>query len=278
VAISPDGSRIAYVANRSLFVKAMWDSDPVAIATSQLRGLTSPVFSPDDRWIAYWSAGAVYKIAVTGGTPVKLCETDNPIGMSWTGSSVLMGSTKGILRVPDTGGSPDVVVAVKANEMAHGPQLLPDGRSILFTLATGVDPDRWDAAEIDVQTIGTRERQTIIRGGADARYLSNGSIVYALGGALFALRFNSRTLEAVGAPSPVVSGVSRATGGQTGIAQFSVSSIGSLAYLPGPAFTVHGGGELVLLDRKGNTQPLKFPARPFQAPRFCPTNGAGRGD
>jgi serine/threonine-protein kinase len=274
VAISPTGSRVAYVANQSLYVKAMWESDAKPIVSAPEKGLTSPVFSPDDQWIAYWSSGALYKVAVTGGMPVQLCEAPNPIGMSWTGSSLLIGSTARILRVPDSGGSPEVVVALRDNEIAHRPQLLPDGRTILFTLATGIDPDRWEAAEIAVQRIGSRERKTIIKGGADARYLPNGSIVYAAGGALFARPFNVRTPETVGPATAVLSGVSRALSGTTGIAQFSVSSTGSLVYVPGPAYTVHGGGELVLVDQQGNLEPLKLPVKRFQAPRFCPTNGA----
>jgi serine/threonine-protein kinase len=282
VAISPDGYRVAYIANQSLYVKAMWESDATLIVgtgKSTLVGVTSPVFSPDGRWIAYWSGGAVYKVAVAGGTPVKLCDTTNPVGMSWTGSSLLIGKNNaGVIRVPDggvpdSGGAPEVVVAVKDNEVAFGPQLLPDGRSILFTLATGLEPDRWESAEIDVQSIGSHDRTTLIKGGADARYLPNGLMVYAVGGAVFARRLNIRTLEVEGAAIPVVSGVSRATSGQTGIAQFSVSSTGSLVYVPGPAYTAQGAGELVLLDRQGGLQPLKFPARRFQSPRFCPTNG-----
>jgi serine/threonine-protein kinase len=276
VAFSPDGSRVAYVANQGLYVKTMWNHDPVQLVgpglTPGLNVVTSPVFSPDSRWIAYWSDRAVFKVAVTGGMPVKLCEADNPIGMSWTGGRLLMGSSKGVLGVPDSGGTVEVVLAVKENETADGPQLLPDGRSILFSVAIGEDRDRWDTAEIAVQTIGSTERRTIIRGGADARYTPNGYLVYAVGGALFCVRFNVRTLETVGPSTPVVSGVARATALQTGIAQFSFSSTGSLAYLPGPAEPA-GGGMLELLDRKGNVQPLKFPAKQFQAPRFCPTNG-----
>jgi len=270
LAFSPDGTRIAYVADRGLYLKTMWDRTPVQMVQPGLRGVTSPVFSPESRWIAYWSDGALYKIAVTGGTPVRLCDADNPIGMSWAADRLLMGSTKGVLGVRDTGGPVEVIIPVKEDETAHGPQMLPDGRSILFTLARGTDPERWDAAEIDVQTLGTNERKTIMRGGADARYTSNGYLVYAVGGALFAVRFNARKLETDGATTPVESGVSRAVAGQTGIAQYSVSSTGSLAYLPGPASLA--GGELVLLDRKGNVQPLNFPPNQFQSPRFCPTN------
>jgi serine/threonine-protein kinase len=273
VALSPDGTRVAYVANQRLYVKTMWDSEPVPLIAPPLRGgVTTPVFSPESQSIAYWADGTVYKIAVTGGTPVRLFDVDIPYGMSWTGNSLLLGSTRGVLRAPDSGGPPEVVVPIKNNETAHSPQLLPDGRSILFTLATGMDIERWDLAEIVVQRVGANERKTVIKGGADAHYLTNGSIAYAVSGALFAVPFNLRTMDVVGPATQVLSGLSRAGAGQTGIAQFSVSSAGSLAYVPGPSATLQGAGELALLDRKGNVQPLKFPPRSFQAPRFCPTN------
>ena len=39
--------------------------------------------------------------------------------------------------VAANGGTPDVIVRVKDGEEADGPQLLPGGQHVLFTLATG---------------------------------------------------------------------------------------------------------------------------------------------
>lgn len=41
---------------------------------------------------------------------------------------------------------------VNDDEEAHGPQMLPDGDHLLFTLATGTSADRWDRARIVVQS------------------------------------------------------------------------------------------------------------------------------
>lgn len=59
----------------------------------------------------------------------------------------------GIVRVSRDGGAPQVVIRVKDGEEAHGPQLLPDGQHVLFTLASGGDFDRWDRAQIVVQSL-----------------------------------------------------------------------------------------------------------------------------
>ena len=63
------------------------------------------------------------------------------------------------------GGKPENVVKVDAGQIAHGPQLLPGGRAILFTLARGGD---WDAAQIVVQSLDTGTRR-VVAGGRHGR-------------------------------------------------------------------------------------------------------------
>ena len=60
--------------------------------------------------------------------------------------------SKGIMRVSANGGQPEVLVSVKDGELAHGPQVLPGGRMVLFTLATAPAP-----------TAGTRRRSSCSR-------------------------------------------------------------------------------------------------------------------
>ena len=61
------------------------------------------------------------------------------------------------------GGTPQRVVSVdeKKGESAHGPQLLPGGRAVLFTLATG---GGWNEAQIVVQLLDSGERKVVLRG------------------------------------------------------------------------------------------------------------------
>ena len=57
--------------------------------------------------------------------------------MSWGKDGIVFGQgSKGIMRVSSNGGKPELLVSVKAGELAHGPQMLPDGQTVLFTLAT----------------------------------------------------------------------------------------------------------------------------------------------
>src|SRR5207237_1358533 len=173
----------------------------------------NPVFSPDGRSIAFWSSAdqSLKKIAVTGGAAVTLCPAEGPLGMNWTADGILFGQgPKGIMRISANGGKPETIVSVKGDETAHGPQLLPDGQTVLFTLGAGAGAggaERWDKARIVVQSLKSGARKTLIDGGTDARYLPTGHIVYALGGVVFAIPFDARRLQVSGGPVPVVEGV-----------------------------------------------------------------------
>ena len=143
IAVSPDGTHIAFVANDQLMVRDMADPAPRRLPVSHW-DLSNPLFSPDGRWIAFFAGRKLQKIALSGGAPLEICDVVNPFtgaalfGASWAPDNhVLLGrGPRGIQRVSANGGEPETVLTVNAGEVAHGPQLLPDGDHVLFTLAT----------------------------------------------------------------------------------------------------------------------------------------------
>jgi len=273
IAISPDGTRIVYVANRQLYLRPLsaLEARPIPGAEAE-GGVVNPAFSSDGQFIAFWSADdqILKRIAVTGGTAATICPVGRPFGVRWDRNTILVGQGgKGILGVPASGGKPEQLVSVKAGELAYGPELLPDGQTVLFTLAHGTGQENWDKAQVVAQSLKTGERHVIIDGGSDARYLPTGHLVYAQGGVLFATTFDPERMS-VGAPVPIVEGVRRSEGGQTGVAHFGVASTGSLVYVPGPLSGSSAPGELALIDRTGGVQKLKAPSAAYGAPRISP--------
>ena len=114
--------------------------------------------------------------------------------MSWEGDDLIFGiNGMGVMRVPAAGGTPQRIIAVGEDEFPGTPQLLPGGRDVLFTVATGSEVDRWDKARIVVQTIGTDTRTTLIENASSGRYLQSGQLVYGQGGTLFAVAWIFRT-------------------------------------------------------------------------------------
>ncbi len=269
--ISPAGTDLVYsVANR-LYLRSMSDVEARPIAGTDGERITSPVFSPDGRSIAFWSGGerALKKVAVSGGTAVTICQSDGPVGITWDPSGIVFGqSQRGIFRVSAEGGAPEMIVKAQSNEAVYAPQVLPDGRGILFTAASGAF---LDAPRLVVQT-SSAERKTLVEGASDGRFLASGHIVYAIGGRLFAVSFDLPRLEVTSEPVQIIEGVARtaltATGGMTGIAQWSVSATGTLVYIPGPAFGFVSN--LAVLDRTGQTERLKLEPAAYESPRFSP--------
>ena len=183
IAISPDGTQIVYVANRRLYLRPIsaLEARPIPGAEGE-GGVVNPAFSPDGRFIVFWSAAdqTLKTIAVTGGAAVPVCPVGRPYGLRWDRRGIVVGQgSKGILMVSASGGKPEQLVSVKADEMAYGPELLPDGQTVLFTLSTGTAADKWDKAQVVAQSLKTGERHVIIDGGSDARYLPTGHLVYA---------------------------------------------------------------------------------------------------
>ena len=275
LAVSPDGTRLVYAANTQLYLRSLSELEARPIPGTQGAPEVpyAPVFSPDGQSIAFYSGNAIKKIAVSGGAAVTLCPAFLNIGrMNWdTGGIVFNQPGKGIMRVSANGGQPDVLVSVKDGEVMYGPQVLPGGEWVLFTLAMGAGAnataDAWDKAQIVVQSLKSGERKTLISGGSDGQYLPTGHVVYALDGVVFAVPFDLPRLAITGDAVPILEGVRRSTntGGRTGVAQFSVSSTGSLGVHPRPGVDIGVSAECrpVRSPRRNGT--AEDPAGPLPA-------------
>jgi serine/threonine-protein kinase len=273
IAVSPDGANVVYVANQQLYIRTMAELKSHPMQGTAL-DVDTPFFSPDGSWIAFHSSteNKLKKIAITGGAAITICDSLLPFGASWApdGTILIGAGPAGILRVSANGGKPDTVVAVKAGETAHGPQLLPGGDGILFTLAKGANLDRWDKAQIVVQSLKSGERKVLFDGGSDARYSPTGHMVYALGSTVLARPFDVKSLQFTGSPAPVIEGVFRPAA-QTGAANFSFSDEGSMAYIGGGTGSSSAGGRiLALVDRSGARKQIPIPPANYFNPRISP--------
>jgi Tol biopolymer transport system component len=280
VAVSPDGTRIAYNAGGRLRVRALGEVESRAITDVDTIAL-NPVFSPDNTTIAFTTFSnnglALRRIPAVGGTVTIVASfpgSTNFSGISWSREGILLGLTGaggGIVKVSGDGGTPERIIAVDADQIVHRPQMLPDGRTVLFTLAKAVGDDRWDKAQIVAQSLADGTRRVLVEGGSDARYLESGHLLYAVGGTIFAVPFDAATLTIKGPAVPTIVGVRRAVGGTSGGAQLAVSATGTLTYLPGPAASPFStGGTLVIGDGRSDPAPLKVPAGIYAHPRVSP--------
>ena len=259
MALSPDGRAFVLNTARGLYLRRMDELEARPIpGTEEL--LTNPFFSPDGQSVGYFATSGDFKrISISGGAPVVIASNlNNPLGASWTSDGwILAGQIEGIVRFPATGGTPELVFPAGEQEQLDGPQLLPDGDSVLFS---ATQTDSWDTAEIVVGSLATGERTTVLRGGSDARYLPSGHLVYAYEDNLYAIAFDLDTLSVSGGPVSLVQGLSRAAASLTASANYGIAENGTLTYFSGGLILFNANFSLVWKDLAGNETAVNMPA------------------
>ena len=276
VSLSPDGSRLVYVANHGgstqLYVRAINRFEAAPIPGTG--GAESPFFSPDGQSVGFFTEGKLKRVSISGGAPLTLCSAPLNRGATWGPDDTIVFApsiTSGLFRVSAGGGTakPLTVPDRKKGELGHRwPEILPGGKAVLFTIWTGAGGS-FDTAQIDVLSLETGEQRVLVEGGAYAKYVSTGHLVYARAGGLLAVPFDLERREVTGSPVSISENVNMSP--LSGVAEFTLSGEGSLAYVPGVSSVSER--TLVWVDRKGALRPLVAPPRPYLTPRLSPDGG-----
>jgi serine/threonine-protein kinase len=267
--IAPGGESFAFNSGSDgIYVRRMGEIDARVIPGTSGTSVDA-VISPDGREIAYFRfpPAQLVKVPIGGGAPVVLVEVGQaqlPFGISWEPDGTLYyGLSNGIWRVSHNGGKPEQVVKTDSGRRAYGPHLLPGGEWLLFTLSQAAGGNRWNEADIVVQSLRSGERRVLRSGGFDARYLPSGYVTYVFQNVLFASAFDAKNLKLDDERVALVQGVQASPPAPVGGSAFyGVSDNGTLVFVPGTpgASTVRPQHGLVWVDREGKTTPL--PVRP----------------
>ena len=261
LAISPDGRQLVYNAVEGLYLRSM-DALGDRLITGTEVTMTQPVFSPDGQSLAFVSGRHIRRASLTGGSSVPLVEASTGVvGMNWEPDGTIVYATPdGVWQVPDTGGEPRRLLENRAGEAYLYPQRLPGGEWLLLTTYR-TDGLQADGGVVAV-SIGTGERKVLRQGVFGGRYVLSGHLLYLDGGVLYAAPFDSKRIELIGGPAPVVEGVRNAVG-VIALPQIAVSSTGTLAFLPGPVVTTRNRATLAEVDRAGVVTPIMVPPGPY---------------
>ncbi len=155
---------------------------------------------------------------------------------------------------------------LEEGESSHRwPEILPGGRTVLFTIEKGQGDANREIAALNLET---GERKLLIPGGSNPHYAATGHIVYGADGTLRAVPFDLDAVEVKGDPIPVLEGVVTQA---LGDAHFSLAKDGTLVYVPGTG-GVGAASErtLGLVDRDGEVERLNVPPKEYLSPRLSP--------
>jgi eukaryotic-like serine/threonine-protein kinase len=231
LALSPDGARLAWSGcDRTacrLYVRAL--DQLVASALAGTEDASAPFFSPDGRWIGFFAAGKLKKVALAGGGPISLTDAPQTFGATWLpdGRIVFAASAYGgLLQVNDRGGDAIPLTQPSADdgEISHAWPSAMAGGALLFSIGTSPLDDvagRIAAMPAD-RPAGRVPWRTIIDAGDAARAIGRSYIAFSRGTELHAVAFDPARLATAGVEQVVETGVAPR--------QFAVSEGGALAY------------------------------------------------
>jgi serine/threonine protein kinase len=270
LAISADGMRLTYVAKQGvtqqLYLRAMGSLEAKAIPGTE--GATNPFFSPDGQWLGLFANRKLMKISLNGGASLALANVPFDGGADWGSQGTIVFSPSNaaaLQQVSDAGGVQKPLTSLGKQDTSHRwPEYLPGDKALLFS--GGAAGSLFNDAQIGVQSVATGKRQYLIQGGLFPRYAPTGHLIYAQGGNLMAVPFDSHRLAVTGTGIPVAEGVMQSP--TNGYAQYSISATGSLVYIPGGVQSTQL--RLVWVSRNGAEQPLAAPANSYLNPRLSP--------
>ena len=261
LALSPDGTRLAYGANGRLYVRPLDALDPVEVPGSA--GGSNPFFSPDGEWLGFSAAGALRKVSLTGGSPVQLPAPDGMASWSEDGTILVAAANGGIVRVPSDGGAARTLLPPAPGYVLGSPQMLPGARAFLFMRARPGDPA--GAEQTVCCSVDGKDCAVVADGARDARYLRPGYLIFARPSGVMALPFDAATRRATGAAAQVEA---VRTPNVYNNYFFDVSASGTLVYASAAADMLPT--RLVAVTRAGTTTPFPGDTRYFSDMRVSP--------
>jgi serine/threonine protein kinase len=275
LSLSPDGRLLAWTGGplerRRVLLRDLDGLEVREIPGTEGVTPAPPSFSADNARLLFVREGALWSVRLDGGVPTRLLESDTPTGLWWADwideeTVIVSRPDSGLQRMPASGGRLEPVTQLDRarGEVSHErPHVLPGGRAVLFAVGVG----NWHDCHIEVVSLETGERSTIIKEAFEAQYATSGHVLFGRDDTLFAVPFDLERLQVAGSEVAVLSPVQMDFGtGRT--ANFALSGTGTLAYLPGD----QGLGErrLEWWYRDGRIEPLPVEPGIYSSPRISP--------
>ena len=235
IALSPDGSRLAYVGPSEMAgAGQVWIRSLDALEASPVPGTSEALsveWSPDGRSLLVARGLTTQRnvvVSMVGGQSVAL---PSSMMLSWGERNELFSVFKSaVLRVSLTG-KVDTLVHGDTNFFTHSLNLLPDGSGGVYSRRPATN-SATVSTELVLVSFASGE-VTVIGPGIFGQVLADGRLLYvAADGQAFVAPFSTRSRRVTGPSTPVARVAVGSNSGRT-YPQISASNNGSLVYLSG---------------------------------------------
>ncbi len=284
VAVSPDGGTIAYsVVDRDgtvrLAIRPIGEAEARIMAGTD--GAQQPGFSPDGKSVAYLVRNVVWRVELSGGTPIMV-GTVGPgsIGLSWASNgSIVTASTPGVMTLPAAGGTARLIAVpdtARGDVYFEQPRALPDGEHVLF----GIQPvGGVTQVTLGILSLKTNEVQRVDLLIRDVLGMIDDVLVYVNpAGALSAVRLDVAGGNLTSSPVPLGADVLTSVAGAS---EAALSPGGTLVFQK-----AHTAAWVGWVDLEGRFAPILPDSQVYAFPRLSPDGrrfamaigGGGRSD
>jgi DNA-binding SARP family transcriptional activator/Tol biopolymer transport system component len=258
LAISPDGSRLAYIGGPRSQLWTRARNQLHAIAVPGTEGATTPFFSPDGRQVGFLRDFIVQIASLDGGPPITVLDSLTGVsGASWGPDGFIYADADqegaGLLRVE---ARPSAVLRwfttldTARGQIDHAwPDVLPNGKGVVFTVRFRGKNGKIRLS-IAVADIPSGKYRVIVDDAMYARYTTSGHLLYVTTNkTLMVVPFDQNSMKVTGKPTALTEGMR--LGFLGGSADLAVSATGTLVYATGAG---EGKQELVWVTRDGKAQ------------------------
>jgi len=277
LAISPDGSRLAYIGGPGAELLIRPRNQLHAIAMPGTAGAMSPFFSPDGNRVGFLREKIVQIASLNGSPPITVSDSLTGVaGASWGPDNFIYADgfrNVSLVRVEAKAGAVPrwfTTLDTAGGECDHSwPEVLPNGKGVLFTDTfcgeNGVQVKTPFA--IAVAEIPSGKHRVIVNDAMYARYASSGHLLYiTTNKTLMVVPFDQNSMKIVGEPTALIESMRL---GVLGSADLAVSNAGTLIYATSAGKRKQ---ELVWVTRDGTTQSVDpdWPADLLRFPALSP--------
>jgi len=246
LAVSPDGTKVAWLGTDRIWIRDVDRVEPREIKTAPAPEMLA--WSPDSAWIAFEASGKLWKAPAGGGEPMQFADIHGSLsggqGATWGPGDrfVFSKGSDSIYETSTRGGDPKSILDPDPNIESdlHQPTFLPDGRGILFVSHTkNAGPDTLALLAGGQRKVLLKLEGQTIRG---PKYAPSGYILYQrypVSPGVWAVPFSLAKLEVTGEPFLVA-----ADGSEP-----SAAADGTLVYLRGASSERY---QMAWVDRRGD--------------------------
>ena len=276
-ALSPDGSALVYTAiaggRAQLFLRRLHSFEVMPLEGTE--NAAQPFFAPDGTRVGFFAGGWLKWLALDGSAPIEITPVAGTVaGATWGPGDEIVYAPLGrrglelVALEPEHAALPEALtdVDLDAGEVSHGwPHFLPDGQSLLFTVARqDRDPQvAWLSRD-------SSDYELLAPVDGAAFYVESGQIVFARRGEIFVTPVDVVERKATGPTLPLGGGVAGSAIGydRLGRSSLTASRGDRLLYVDLAETSIDNA--LVWVDQTGTAVDVDGIIAAHQAPRVAP--------